>query len=62
MPTLFGDQQSFQKPEKPHANADPNQLPELMNKLASISLQTRLLIEWSLHTLVRQAKRQVPVG
>jgi len=49
----------FQKPEKNHMpTLTPNQLPELMNKLAkaSISLQTRLLIEWSLHTLVRPSE------
>lgn len=49
----------FQKPEKNHMpTLTPNQLPELMNKLAkaNISLQTRLLIEWSLHTLVRPSE------
>ncbi|WP_270806551.1 phage integrase central domain-containing protein [Aeromonas sp. QDB62] len=49
----------FQRPAKQHMpSINPNQLPELMNRLskASINLQTRCLIEWSLHTLARPSE------
>lgn len=47
---------AFEKPQKKHMpTLKPDQLPELLQALASarITLQTRCLIEWSLHTMVR---------
>lgn len=46
----------FKKPQRTHmATLAPDQLPELMSALnfANIKLQTRCLVEWQLHTMVR---------
>lgn len=51
-----GISHAFEKPQKKHMpTLKPDQLPELLQALASasITLQTRCLIEWSLHTMVR---------
>lgn len=51
-----GISHAFEKPQKQHMpTLKPDQLPELLQALASasITLQTRCLIEWSLHTMVR---------
>lgn len=53
---IAGVRQVFQQPKKKHMpSISPEQLPELMSVLAtaSINLQTRRLIEWSLHTMAR---------
>lgn len=51
-----GISHAFERPKKKHMpTLKPDQLPELLQTLASarITLQTRCLIEWSLHTMVR---------
>ena len=53
---LAGIRERFAKPVKQHnPTLEPNQLPMLMQTLnrASIKLQTRVMIEWQLHTMVR---------
>ena len=53
---LAGISQAFKTPEKKNMPTIPHdQLPALMQKLstASITLTTRCLIEWQLHTMVR---------
>lgn len=51
--------QVFERPKKQHfPTLKPEQLSELLKALstASINLQTRCLIEWSLHTMVRPSE------
>lgn len=53
---LAGIRESFAKPIKRHnPTLPPDQLPSLMRTLnyASITLTTRVMIEWQLHTMVR---------
>ena len=57
---LSGISKAFQLPTKQHLpTLKPEELPLLMTALsqASIKLTTRCLIEWQLHTMVRQVKR-----
>ncbi|MFD2231366.1 integrase domain-containing protein [Alkalimarinus sediminis] len=56
---LSGIKHAFEKPIKKHMpTISPEQLPTLMKTLttASISLTTRCLIEWQLHTMVRPSE------
>lgn len=54
-----GISQVFERPKKQHLpTLKPNQLPDLLRALntASIQLQTRCMIEWSLHTMARPSE------
>ena len=56
---LSGIRDAFQTPKKQHLpTLKPEELPELIKALsrASIRLQTRCLIEWQLHTMVRPSE------
>ncbi|AIW13336.1 integrase domain-containing protein [Vibrio tubiashii] len=56
---LAGIKEAFKKPKKQHmATLTPEELPELMNALATASIKkvTRSLIEWQLHTMTRPAE------
>ncbi len=56
---ISGIRHAFEQPQKKHMpTLKPAQLPELLHALASarITLQTRCLIEWSLHTMVRPSE------
>ena len=53
---LSGISKAFRSPEKKHyPTLNPDELPEFMKALsyASITIITRILIEWELHTIVR---------